>query len=254
VTGRIEGKVALITGGARGQGEAAARRFVDEGARVVLADILDDEGKRLADELGDAARYIHLDVTDEAGWVDAVAQIERELGQLDVLVNNAGILRFSSLTDLTVDALRQVLDINLIGTFLGMKTCAELLKRSAPADGTSSIINVSSVEGIRGSAYLTAYTASKFGVTGITKVAAMELGPRVRANSIHPGGVATPMLEEQGVAEASAAHIAKKVALKRQGTAEDIAHLTLFLASDESSYCTGAEFVIDGGATAHAGF
>ena len=254
MTGRLDGKVALITGGARGQGEAAALRFVEEGARVVLADILDDEGKRLADSIGDAARYIHLDVTDEAGWVDAVAQIERELGRLDILINNAGILRFSSLTDLTVDALRQVLDINLIGTFLGMKTCADLLQRSAPADGTSSIVNVSSVEGIRGSAYLTAYTASKFGVTGITKVAAMELGPRVRANSIHPGGVATPMLEEQGVAEASAAHISKKVALKRQGTAQDIAHLTLFLASDESSYCTGAEFVIDGGATAHAGF
>ena len=254
MTGRLDGKVALITGGARGQGEAAALRFVEEGARVVLADILDDEGKRLADSIGDAARYIHLDVTDEAGWVDAVAQIERELGRLDILINNAGILRFSSLTDLTVDALRQVLDINLIGTFLGMKTCADLLQRSAPADGTSSIVNVSSVEGIRGSAYLTAYTASKFGVTGITKVAAMELGPRVRVNSIHPGGVATPMLEEQGVAEASAAHISKKVALKRQGTAQDIAHLTLFLASDESSYCTGAEFVIDGGATAHAGF
>ena len=137
MTGRLDGKVALITGGARGQGEAAALRFVEEGARVVLADILDDEGKRLADSIGAAARYIHLDVTDEAGWVDAVAQIERELGRLDILINNAGILRFSSLTDLTVDALRQVLDINLVGTFLGMKTCADLLQRSAPADGTS---------------------------------------------------------------------------------------------------------------------
>ena len=254
MTGRLEGKVAFITGGSRGQGAAAARRFVEEGAKVVLADILDDDGKRLADSLGDAARYTHLDVTDEAGWIEAIAETERELGKLDILVNNAGILRFAPLVDLSLEALRQVLDINLIGTFLGMKSAAAALKRAAPADGTSSIINVSSVEGIRGSAFLTAYTASKFGVTGITKVAAMELGPRVRVNSIHPGGVATPMLEEQGVAEASAAHIAKKVALKRQGTAEDIAHLTVFLASDESSYCTGAEFVIDGGATAHAGF
>jgi 3alpha(or 20beta)-hydroxysteroid dehydrogenase len=254
MSGRLDGKVALITGGSRGQGEAAGRRFVDEGAQVVLADILDEQGKELADSLGNAARYVHLDVTDEASWAEVIADTERQLGKLDVLVNNAGILRFGALTDLSVADLRQVLDVNLIGTFLGMKCAAKALTRAAGESGTSSIVNISSVEGIRGSAYLTAYTASKFGVTGITKVAAMELGPRVRVNSVHPGGVATPMLEEQGVAEASAMHISKKVALKRQGTAEDVAHLTLFLASDESSYCTGAEFVVDGGATAHAGF
>jgi 3alpha(or 20beta)-hydroxysteroid dehydrogenase len=248
--GRLAGKVALITGAARGQGEAAARLFAGEGAGVVIADVLDAEGKTLADELGGQARYVHLDVTDEDGWVAAVADTEREFGRLDVLVNNAGILTFSPLEDLTLEGLRRVLDVNLIGTFLGLKTAPAALRRA----GGGSIVNISSVEGIRGSAGLGAYTASKFGVTGLTKVAAMELGPDIRVNSVHPGGIDTRMIRDHGVDEKALAYIAKKVALKRVGLPDDVARLVLFLASDESSYCTGAEFVIDGGATAHAGY
>lgn len=249
-SGRLAGKVALITGASRGQGEAAARLFVAEGGQVVIGDVLDDEGKRLADELGAAARYVGLDVRDEAAWQAAVATTEREFGRLDVLVNNAGILTFSSLVELTVAGLQRVLDVNLVGTFLGMKTAHPALIRA----GGGSIVNISSVEGIRGSAHLGAYTASKFAVTGLTKVAAMEMGPTVRVNSVHPGGIDTLMVREHGVDEAGMAYIAKKVALKRVGSVDEVARLVLFLASDESSFCTGAEFVIDGGATAHAGY
>jgi 3alpha(or 20beta)-hydroxysteroid dehydrogenase len=250
MTGRLAGKVAIITGAARGQGAAAARLFVDEGARVVIADVLDEPGEKLAVDIGDAARFRHLDVTDEGAWAELAEQTERDWGSLDVLVNNAGILTFSPLVDLQLDDLRRVLEVNLIGTVLGMRACARGLQRG---DG-GAIVNISSVEGIRGSAALMSYTVSKFGVTGATKVAAMELGPTVRVNSVHPGGVDTPMIRGHGVDETGLAYIAKKVALKRVGQPEDIARLVLFLASDESSFCTGAEFVADGGATAHAGY
>ena len=248
--GRLEGKVALITGGSRGMGAASGRRFVAEGARVVLGDILDDEGKALADELGENARYVHLDVTSEDDWAAAVDTTEREFGALDVLVNNAGILRFGALEEEKLDDFRRLIDINLVGVFLGMRTAIPALRRA----GGGSIVNLSSTEGLGASPFLSAYTASKFGVRGITKVAALELGPdKIRVNSVHPGGIDTPMTHDL-MGEQGRKYIAKKVALRRTGTADDVASLITFLASDESSYSTGAEFVIDGGATATAGF
>src|SRR5256885_4749746 len=246
---RLAGKVALITGGSRGMGAASARQFVAEGAKVVLGDILDDEGKALADELGEEARYVHLDVTNEDDWVTAVDTTEREFGALNVLVNNAGILRFGALEEEKLDDFRRVLDINLVGVLLGMRTAVPALRRA----GGGSIVNLSSTEGLGASPFLSAYTASKFAVRGITKVAALELGPdKIRVNSVHPGGIDTPMTREV-MDDRGRKYVANKVALKRMGTADDVASLITFLASDESSYSTGAEFVVDGGATATAG-
>jgi 3alpha(or 20beta)-hydroxysteroid dehydrogenase len=250
VTGRLDGKVALITGGSRGMGAATARRFVAEGARVVLGDVLDDDGKALADVLGESARYLHHDVTSEDDWAAAIGTTEREFGQLDVLVNNAGILRFASIEEQTLDELRLILDINLIGTFLGMRAAIPAMRRA----GGGSIVNLSSTEGLGATVLCGAYTASKFGVRGITKVAALEYGrEKIRVNSVHPGGIDTPMTREV-MDDQGRKYVAGKVALKRMGTADDVASLITFLASDDSAYCTGAEFVVDGGATASAGF
>jgi 3alpha(or 20beta)-hydroxysteroid dehydrogenase len=241
----------MVTGGARGMGAAEVRRLHDAGASVVAADILDDDGKALADELGDRARYIHLDVTSEEGWAAAIEQVERELGKLDVLVNNAGILKFNAVADTPLEEFRQVLEVNLIGTFLGMKAAIPAMKRA----GGGSIVNISSTEGLAGTVFCGAYTASKFGVRGLTKVAAIEYGAdKIRVNSVHPGGIDTPMtravMDEEG-----RKYVGKKVAgLKRMGTADEVAGVVLFLAGDDSSYCTGAEFVVDGGVTASAGF
>ncbi|MBV9293533.1 MAG: SDR family oxidoreductase [Frankiales bacterium] len=248
---RLDGKVALVTGGARGMGAAAVRRLHAEGASVVAADVLDDDGKALADSLGDRVRFVHLDVTSEEEWQDVVAQTERELGKIDVLVNNAGILRFNAIADTPLDEFRQVVDVNLVGVFLGMKTAIPALKRA----GGGSIVNISSTEGLGGTVFCGAYTASKFAVRGITKVAAIEYGAdKIRVNSVHPGGIDTPMtravMDEEG-----RKYVAKKVAgLKRMGEADEVASVVAFLASDDSSYCTGAEFVVDGGVTASAGF
>src|SRR4051794_14511424 len=247
---RLAGKVALITGGSRGMGAASARQFVAEGAKVVLGDILDDDGKALADELGENARYVHLDVTNEDDWAAAVETTEREFGALNVLVNNAGILRFGALEEEKLDDFRRLLDINLIGVFLGMRTVIPALRRA----GGGSIVNLSSTEGLGASPFLAAYTASKFAVRGITKVAALELGPdNIRVNSVHPGGIDTPMTREV-MDDRGRKYVANKVPLKRMGTADDVAALITYLASDDSSYSTGAEFVVDGGATATAGF
>jgi 3alpha(or 20beta)-hydroxysteroid dehydrogenase len=247
-TGRLEGKVAVVTGAARGQGAAAARRFVAEGARVLLGDILDDEGKALADELGEAASYRHLDVGDEPAWQDAVAEVERRYGRLDVLVNNAGILFFAPVAETTLADYERVVRINQIGTFLGMKTCIPVMRRG----GGGSIVNVSSVEGLGGMPMLTAYAATKFAIRGMTKVVAMELGPdRIRVNSVHPGAIDTHMVSTAlGGMEVDMSLVGRRVALGRVGQASEVANLVTFLASDESSYCTGAEFVVDGGATA----
>jgi 3alpha(or 20beta)-hydroxysteroid dehydrogenase len=248
---RLQGKVALVTGGARGMGAAEVRRLHADGASVVAADVLDDDGKALADELGDRVRFVHLDVTSEEGWQQAVEQTEREFGQIDILVNNAGILKFNAIADTPLEEFRQVLDVNLIGVFLGMKTVIPAMKRA----GGGSIVNISSTEGLAGTVFCGAYTASKFGVRGITKVAAIEYGAdKIRVNSVHPGGIDTPMtravMDEEG-----RKYVGKKVAgLKRMGEADEVASVVAFLASDDSSYCTGAEFVVDGGVTASAGF
>jgi 3alpha(or 20beta)-hydroxysteroid dehydrogenase len=242
---RLDGKIALITGAARGQGAAAARRFVAEGARVMLTDVLDDQGKELAAELG--AEYCHLDVSDEDEWAEAIAFTVSTFGDITVLVNNAGILHFSALTDTTLADYQRVIGINQVGTFLGMRAVVESMTRA----GGGSIVNVSSVEGLGGMPYLTAYTASKFAIRGMTKVAAMELGQHgIRVNSVHPGAINTPMVGEALGRPVDISPIGKKVALRRVGQPDDVAGVVLFLAGDDSAYCTGAEFVVDGGATA----
>lgn len=245
---RLDGKVALITGAARGQGAAAARRFVAEGARVMIGDVLNEEGKALAKELGDAAWYQPLDVSDEKAWKDAISEIERLFGRLDVLVNNAGILFFSLLEQMSLADYERVIRINQFGTFLGMRSAIPVMKRS----GGGSIVNLSSVEGIGGMPMLTAYAASKFAIRGMTKVAAMELGAdRIRVNSVHPGAIDTAMVSTAlGGYPVDLSLIGQRVALGRVGQPEEVANVVLFLASDESSYCTGGEFIVDGGATA----
>ena len=242
---RLDGKIALITGAARGQGAAAARRFVAEGARVMITDVLDDQGKELAAELG--AEYCHLDVSAEDGWSEAVAYTVETFGDITVLVNNAGILHFSALADTTLADYQRVIGVNQVGAFLGMRSVVESMTRA----GGGSIVNVSSVEGLAGMPYLVAYTASKFAIRGMTKVAAMELGQHgIRVNSVHPGAIDTPMVSEALGRPIDVSPIGKKVALRRVGRPEDVAGVVLFLASDDSAYCTGAEFAVDGGATA----
>ncbi|KOV86817.1 glucose 1-dehydrogenase [Nocardia sp. NRRL S-836] len=241
---RLSGKVALITGAARGQGAAAARRFVEEGAAVLLTDVLDEPGKELAASLG--ATYFHLDVSSEEDWAAAVSAAG-ELGEISVLVNNAGVLHFSPLADTTLADYQRVISINQVGTFLGMRAVVPSMKRASGG----SIVNVSSVEGLAGMPMLTAYTASKFAIRGMTKVAALELGEHgIRVNSVHPGAIDTAMVSTALGREIDVSPIGKRLALRRIGQPEEVANVVLFLASDESAYCTGAEFAVDGGATA----
>ncbi|WP_104103330.1 glucose 1-dehydrogenase [Arthrobacter sp. 08Y14] len=241
---RLKDKVALITGAASGMGASHARAFVREGAKVMIADINDDAGAALAEELGDAARYVHLNVTSAEEWAAAVAATLEAFGELNVLVNNAGILDGGALGKYPVERWQRVLDINLTGPFLGMTASVEALKASAP----SSIINISSTAGLEGIAGMHGYTASKFGVRGLTKSAAMELaGSRVRVNSVHPGSIQTPMTAVMG--EQKPIDFIETT-LTRPAAPEEVTSMVVFLASDESSFCTGAEFVVDGGITA----
>jgi 3alpha(or 20beta)-hydroxysteroid dehydrogenase len=247
--GRLDGKVALISGAARGLGQAQARLFAADGDKVAICDLIEAEGKALAQEIGSGALYQHLDVTSEDGWAAAVASTTGAFGRLDVLVNNAGIAESAPLAEMTLDSYRRVTEVNQTGVFLGMKAAIEPMK----AAGGGSILNVSSIDGIIGMNNLTSYVASKFAVRGMTKVAAMELGPfGIRVNSIHPGFVPTSMAVPDGM-DASPIHDligaygAHMAPLGRAGSPEDIAKLALFLASDESGYSTGSEFVADGG-------
>ena len=248
----LEGRTVLITGAARGMGRAAATRFVEEGARVLCGDLLDEEGKQLADELGEAATYVHLDVTSDEDWGAAVAAGERQFGRIDALVNNAGILSFAALDQMTRDDYQRVIDVNQIGVLLGMKYTAPAIERA----GGGAIVNVSSVEGLGGGAFLTAYTSTKFAVRGLTKAAAWELGSKaIRVNSIHPGAIRTQMIESQpGFGDQAVQFMGSRTALKRMGTAEDVAGVVVFLVSDDAAYMTGAEVAIDGGVTASSGF
>ncbi|MGB3444557.1 MAG: glucose 1-dehydrogenase [Actinophytocola sp.] len=244
--GRLTGKIALITGAAGGQGAAAARRFVEEDARVVVTDVNDEAGKEFAAGIG--AHYLHLDVSREDEWTAAVAEAVEVYGPPNVLVNNAGILHFALLTETALDDYMRVIQVNQVGCFLGMRAVAPLMVEA----GGGSIVNVSSVEGLAATPALTAYTASKFAVRGMTKVAALELARKgVRVNSIHPGAIETGLLPTAlGGQPVDLTYVGKRVPLKRVGQPPEIAELVLFLASDESSYCTGAEFVADGGVTA----
>jgi 3alpha(or 20beta)-hydroxysteroid dehydrogenase len=239
--GRVDEKVALISGGARGMGAAHARMLVAEGAKVVIGDILDDEGKALADELGSgpggAARYVHLDVTEADQWDAAVATAVEEFGKLNVLVNNAGIVALGQIGKFDMAKWQKVIDVNLTGTFLGMQASVEAMKTA----GGGSIINVSSIEGLRGAPMVHPYVASKWAVRGLSKSAALDLGKfNIRVNSLHPGFIRTPMTK----------HFPDDLVtspLGRPGKSEEVATFVVFLASDESSFATGSEFVVDGG-------
>jgi len=235
--GRVDDKVALISGGARGIGAASARALVAEGAKVVIGDILDDEGKLVADELGEAARYVHLDVTSADDWRTAVTTAVDEFGKLNVLLNNAGIANGGAIQRFKSADWHRIIDINLTGPFLGMRAATEPLI----AAGGGSIINTSSIEGLRGTPWAHGYVASKWGLRGLTKSVAMELAPHgIRVNSIHPGLIRTPITE--GIPDDMI-----PIPLGRPGQPEEVASFVVFLASDESSYATGAEFVMDGG-------
>jgi 3alpha(or 20beta)-hydroxysteroid dehydrogenase len=248
MVGRLDGKVAIITGAARGQGAAEVRRFVREGAKVVFGDVLDEQGRALAADLAGDAVYLHHDVSQEGEWERVVGEAERRFGQLDVLVNNAGILEFGTVTHETTlaDYLR-VIDVNQLGVFLGMRTAIPAMMRRHGG----SIVNISSTNGFAGYGGTIAYTASKFAVRGMTKTAALEYGKaNIRVNSIHPGGIDTPMTRGAdlgGMTEEEQDAMYGNFALGRAGRPEEVADLALFLASDESAYCTGAEFVVDGG-------
>ncbi|MCV7199291.1 glucose 1-dehydrogenase [Mycobacterium angelicum] len=235
--GRVAGKVALISGGARGMGAEHARQLVAEGAKVVIGDILDEEGEALAREIGGAARYVHLDVTQLEQWEAAVATATGEFGKLDVLVNNAGIVAAGPLREFRMDKWQKVIDVNLTGTFLGMRVAVDPMTEA----GGGSIINVSSIEGIRGAPMVHPYVASKWAVRGITKSAALELAPlNIRVNSLHPGFIRTPMT----------AHLPEDmvtIPLGRPAEAREVSTFVVFLASDDASYATGSEFIMDGG-------
>jgi 3alpha(or 20beta)-hydroxysteroid dehydrogenase len=242
--GRLDGKVGIVTGAARGQGEAEARLFAAEGARVVLTDVLVEEGEAVAASIGDAARFERLDVTDEDGWQQVVATTAEAFGPPSVLVNNAGILAFSPITRQDTAEFRRVIDINLTGAFLGIKTVGRAMAKG----GGGSIINISSTGGMEGLPMLSAYTASKWGMRGLSRTAAVELGRQgIRVNTVHPGGIDTPMTRAEGMTDADMGMFYERLPIKRIGTVDDVANLVLFLASDDSSYCTGAEYVVDGG-------
>ncbi len=248
--GRLSGKVAIVTGGANGQGAAIARGFVAEGARVVIADVATEPGELLAKELGDDAVFQRLDVTSEDDWAAAVAEARARFGPVNVLVNNAGILLFSELTETSLEDYERVIRVNQVGTFLGMRSVVASMEEA----GGGSIVNSSSIEGLGGMPFLVAYSSSKFAIRGMTKAVAMELGPKgIRVNSVHPGMIDTGMTRVHG-GDAAMEWGGQKVALKRVGSPADVVGLYLFLASDESGYCTGGEYTVDGGATATHAF
>lgn len=243
---KLEGKVALITGAARGQGEAEARLFATEGARVVLGDLLDDAGQAVAKSLGDAAIYRRHDVSNEESWVAFVTAARERFGRVDVLVNNAGILHVAPISEMKVDDYMRVVRVNQLGCLLGMKHVVPDMARA----GGGSIVNISSSTGMEGAMGLAAYVSTKWAIRGLTKTAALELGRAgIRVNAICPGGIDTPMGRGDSAdfehVDTSAWY--RALPLGRIGRPEEIARIALFLASDDSSYCTGADIVADGG-------
>ena len=242
---RLHGKVALVTGAASGIGEGIARKFVHHGAQVLVCDINDEHGNALARNLGSSATFLHLDATDPESWDEALAFAMKRFGGIDILVNNAGTGTGGGIERETLAEHRRVLDLNLTGVWLGVRAALPAMD----ARGGGSIINISSIDGLVGVEGLSTYVASKFGVTGMTRSLGLELGARgIRVNSIHPGIIDTPMV--QASPPASQARLDKAIArqpIRRKGTPEDIGNAALFLASDESAYCTGSQIVVDGG-------
>jgi 3alpha(or 20beta)-hydroxysteroid dehydrogenase len=241
---RLDGRVALVTGAARGQGAAEAIAFAAEGARVVVTDVLDEAGREVADRIGEQAVYQRLDVTQEAEWETAVALAEERFGRLDTLVNNAGVVQIAPLLETSLEDYRRIIEVNQIGCFLGMRIAGRVIVES----GGGSIINVSSTGGLEGVPKSIAYAASKHAIVGMTKTAAIELGPMgVRVNSLHPGGVDTPML---GLSREERDTGFGFLPLQRIAEPEEIARVAVFLASSDASYCTGSEILVDGGSMA----
>lgn len=241
---RLDGKVAIVTGGARGMGEATVRLFAEHGAKVVIGDVQEEFGQALAEELGENVVFVPMDVSSESDWAKAVAKAE-ELGALNVLVNNAAIVAMKSITDTTPEDYLRIVNVNQLGTFMGVRAAIAPMK----AAGGGSIINVSSIDGLHSSAGLSAYSSTKWAVRGLTKAAAIELGQYgIRVNSVHPGGIYT----EMGGAGFSTEEELNKAfyadfPIPRVGQPKEVAYVSLFLASDEATYSTGSEFVADGG-------
>ena len=242
--GRLDGKVCLITGAAKGQGESEARLFADEGAIVWLTDVLDADGERVASEIG--GTYRHLDVRDEPAWSALVAEIVDTHGRIDALINNAGIFATGRHFEIDPEEFSRIMDVNCLGVFLGMRAVSPVMR---DAD-SGSIVNISSLAGLRGGAGAFAYHTSKWAVRGMTKAAAVENGRRhVRVNSIHPGLIDTDMMAQLPGAE-DERRMTRRIPLGRAAEADEVARLALYLASDESSYSTGSEFIVDGGLNA----
>jgi len=241
---RLIDKVAIITGAARGMGASHARAFIEEGAKVVLTDLNVESGQALASELGDSGLFVEQDVTDEGDWARVIEATEAHFGNIDVLVNNAGMTQNKSLLETSLDDYRRILAINQISVFLGMKSVVPSMIKA----GGGSIINISSINGLVGGAI--GYTDTKFAVRGMTKAAALECAAYgIRVNSVHPGVVETPMIM-QGDTKSAVEQFARHIPLRRIAAPEEVSGLVLYLASDESSYSTGSEFVVDGGITA----
>jgi 3alpha(or 20beta)-hydroxysteroid dehydrogenase len=238
--GRLQDKVALITGGARGQGAAEGALFAAEGASVYVTDVLANEGAKTAADIG--GTFLRHDVTKPEEWSAVVERVLADHGRIDVLVNNAGILSWTTMTKTPLDLWERIVAVNQTGVFLGMQAVAAPMMEQR----SGSIINISSIGGMRGAGPCFAYGATKWAVRGMTKGAAQELGPyNIRVNSIHPGIIDTPMLEGVAIDD-----MAARVPLRRYAAPAEVAKLALWLASDDSVYSTGAEFVIDGGQTA----
>lgn len=241
---RLEGKVAIVTGAAQGMGASHARVFIKEGARVVLTDLSEEKGQALASELGENALFVTQNVTSEADWAQVIKATEDAFGPVNILVNNAGITMSKSLLETSLDDYRRILEINQVSVFLGMKSVVPSMKKA----GGGSIVNISSINGLVGGAI--GYTDSKFAVRGMTKAAALECAADgIRVNSVHPGVIETPMIM-QGDTKSVVEEFAKHIPIGRVAKSEEVSSLVLYLASDESSYSTGSEFVVDGGLTA----
>jgi 3alpha(or 20beta)-hydroxysteroid dehydrogenase len=243
---KLEGRIAIITGAARGQGEATARLFAAEGARVILVDMLEAEGAAVARDIGDNAMFRKLDVSDEDGWNALVADVQARWGTVDILVNNAGIVHPATITDLKKDDFERVLRINLIGSWLGMKAVAPAME----AQGRGAIVNVCSTSALHGINGLAAYLSSKWALRGLTKTAAMEFARKgIRVNAVFPGGINTPMGNVTGEPVEDLAKYYTGYPIQRIGEPEEVAQANLFLASDAASFICGAELAVDGGQT-----